>query len=61
MNDEYITLNEAAEILEVKKPNLYRLAKSGKVPIYKKGSHSFAKREEVLRYKKENEEIKPLY
>ena len=59
--EEYITLNQASEILGIKKPNLYRLAKNGELPIYKKGSQSIVKLSDVEKIKKERNQIRPLY
>jgi excisionase family DNA binding protein len=59
--DEYLTLNEASEILKIKRPNLYRLAKSGELPIYKQGKKSVIKKSELEEYKAKQLEIRPLY
>ena len=59
--EDLITLNEAAEICGLKRENIYRWAKQGRIIIYKKGAHSFVKKEDILRIKKENDEIRTLY
>lgn len=61
MNEEYISVNDALELLNITRMTLYRWAKIGKLPIYKQGRKSLVKRSDAERVKKENEEIKPLY
>jgi excisionase family DNA binding protein len=61
VGDEYISMNEAAEFLNVTRLTLYRWAKSGKLKIYKKGRNSIIKKTDAERVKREMEQIRPLY
>ena len=58
INKEYITREEAARLLNVTIPTLHRYAKAGKVRIYKFGSRSLLKTEEVILAISENKIIK---
>lgn len=61
MDDEYISVNDTLKLLNITRATLYRWAKSGKLPIYKRGRQSLIKKADAERVKKENEEIRPLY
>lgn len=61
MENEYITINEATELLGVTRVTLYRWAKEHKLMIYKQGRNSLIKKSEAQKVKSELEQIKPLY
>jgi excisionase family DNA binding protein len=61
LNDEYITLAQAAEFCQVTRAAIYKWAKAGRLNIYKKGSRSIVKKEDIKRVKAENEVIRSLY
>lgn len=58
--DEFMTLTEAAEILNIDRSAFYRWNKTGKITLYKKGTRTLVKTDDVYRLKLESEEIKPL-
>ena len=58
INKEYITREEAARLLNVTIPTLHRYAKAGNIRIYKFGSRSLLKTEEVILAISENKIIK---
>lgn len=59
-SEEYISLKEAAQIIGIDRSAFYRWNKSGKINIYKKGSHTVVKLADVKRIKAENETITPI-
>jgi excisionase family DNA binding protein len=61
LSDVYITLDKAAELCQVTRAAIYKWAKTGRLNIYKKGSRSLVKIEDIERVKVENEKIRPLY
>lgn len=56
--DEWLSLNDAAEMLNVHRTTIYRWAKAGKITIYKKMGQSIVKKTDVEKILRE---IKPLY
>ncbi len=62
MNDnEYMSIKEASELLNVNPSTIYRWAKSGRLSLYKKGLRTtIIKRSDIERIKAENEQIRPL-
>ena len=58
INREYITREEAASLLNITLPTLHRYAQKGIVRIYKFGSRSLLKTEELILAIKENKIIK---
>jgi excisionase family DNA binding protein len=60
LDTEYLTLNEAAEFIGVKRVTLYRWAKEHKVTIYKKSRFSYIKKVDAEKLKAEYEEMRPL-
>lgn len=58
INKEYITREEAASLLNVTLPTLHRYAKMDRIRIYKFGSRSLLKTEELILAIKENKIIK---
>lgn len=56
----YLTFNDAADFIGVKRTTLYRWAKEHKLTIYKKGRLSYIKKDEAERLKAEYEQIRPL-
>ena len=58
INKEYITREEAASLLNITLPTLHRYAQKGIVRIYKFGSRSLLKTEELILAIKENKIIK---
>lgn len=55
---EYISREEAATLLNITLPTLHRYAQKGIVKIYKFGSRSLLKTEELIQGLKENKIIK---
>lgn len=58
INKEYITREEAASLLNITLPTLHRYAKMDRIRIYKFGSRSLLKTEELILAIKENKIIK---
>lgn len=58
INREYITREETASLLNITLPTLHRYAQKGIVRIYKFGSRSLLKTEELILAIKENKSIK---
>jgi excisionase family DNA binding protein len=58
--EEYISLEEAAQICNVTRAAIYRWQKNGRIILYKKGSRTVVKRSDIEKIKKENEEIRPF-
>ena len=58
INKEYITREEAASLLNITLPTLHRYAKMDRIRIYKFGSRSLLKTEELILAIKENKVIK---
>ena len=60
-NDEYMSIKEATEFLNVNPSTIYRWAKNGRLTLYKKGLRTtLIKRSDAKRIKAENEQIRPL-
>lgn len=57
--DDWMTINEAIETLEISRATLYRWSKAGKLVIYKKLGKSKVKRQDVENLI--NEEATPLH
>ena len=58
INKEYITREEAASLLNITLPTLHRYAKKDRIRIYKFGTRSLLKTEELILAIKENKIIK---
>ncbi len=58
--DEFITLNEAAELIGIDRSAFYRWSKAGKIKLYKKGSQTLVKRSDIEKIKAERETIRPI-
>jgi excisionase family DNA binding protein len=52
INTEYITTQQAANILQVSRPFIVKLLETGKIPFTKVGTHRRIKKHDVLKYKK---------
>lgn len=52
LNEEYISTNEAASLLNVSRPFVIKLLDGGKIPSRNVGTRRQAKRGDVLKYKK---------
>ena len=60
-NNEYMSIKEASEFLNVNPSTIYRWAKNGRLSLYKKGLRTtLIKRSDIERMKAENEQIRPL-
>lgn len=57
--EEWMTIQEAMEKLQISRATIYRWSESGKLPIYKKLGKSRIKSQDV--YLLLNEEYKPLH
>jgi excisionase family DNA binding protein len=61
-NNDYISINEAAEYLGVTRLTIYRWrkAKPPKIKVYKKGNQLLVKKSDIEEIKADRERIKPL-
>lgn len=58
-DDEYLTVNEACEVLGVKRRTVDHYGKTGKLPKYYRARNVLFKRADVLALKRELETIRP--
>jgi len=58
--DEFITLNEAAELIGIDRSAFYRWSKTDKIKLYKKGAQTLVKRSDIEKIKAERETIRPI-
>jgi excisionase family DNA binding protein len=57
--DEWLTINDAIEMLGISRATIYRWSKSGRLPIYTKLGKSRVKKEDVQRLL--NNEFVPIH
>ncbi len=57
--EEWLTINEAIEMLEISRATIYRWSKSGILPIYTKLGKSRVKKEDVQKLL--NEKFTPIH
>ncbi|NJN74735.1 MAG: helix-turn-helix domain-containing protein [Limnothrix sp. RL_2_0] len=53
--EHHLTTQEAANVLNISRPHLYKLLDQGKIPFVKVGSHRRIKAEDILSYRQKQE------
>jgi excisionase family DNA binding protein len=59
MNEEFLTLPEAAKFLKLSIHTLYKMAQNRRIPAYKAGSCWRFNKEELIKWMRENALKKP--